>query len=208
MSSTDAADAAGGEAIFSSDGLPPLPSPRVPKVADTGVGGSPSGQEKDVLDSGEAPLDPSEAAKIFVASRESPQERLARLQRELSEVESELKGSDAGVTKLAAQLSNHLEVGISSQDELVQLMDDHLKRQGPTEAAKGQGSVVYELYGGKIPSASSSLETRLLKLEQLVGSQADSGSGVLERIKEMEAKLERVNEKSLEDAATRAKVIR
>mmetsp|Transcript_28197 Transcript_28197/g.46706 ORF Transcript_28197/g.46706 Transcript_28197/m.46706 type:complete len:312 (-) Transcript_28197:126-1061(-) len=198
MSSTDTADEAGGEAIFSSDGLPPLAAPRAPKIASSV---SSNKQGNDVLDSNNL-VDPAAAVSIFSQRpKESAHEKLARLQREVSELEKEMQNED--VSKLAAELSSRLETGVNAQDNLTKLLDDHMKTKSD-DKVEGMG-VVYELYGGTV-SSSGTTEERLLKLEQVIGGSASTP--LLTRLEAIEHKMKRVNNKALEDASTRAKVIR
>uniref|UniRef100_A0A7S1GHI5 Uncharacterized protein n=1 Tax=Cyclophora tenuis TaxID=216820 RepID=A0A7S1GHI5_CYCTE len=211
LNPVDAADEAGGEAVFSSDGLPPLPTPRTPKIAghsSSSNGGVVVDDDDDVLDTGDPALAPSDAIKIFSTSNESPQERLLRLQRELAELEQDLKTDD--VANLAAQISSHLNVGLRPRDDLIKLMDKHMEQQQQkVTSGATEGTVVYELYGGQTPSSassSSSIEERILKLEQAVGGTASTS--LSERVQEMESKIQRVDKKSIEEASTRAKVIR
>jgi hypothetical protein len=202
MSSTDTADEAGGEAIYSSDGLPPLVTPRAPKIASNAV----SKGGDDVLDSDHL-VDPTAAVSIYTQRpTESAQEKLARLQREVSELEKEMQSED--VSKLAAQLSSRLERGLNTQDNLTKLLDDHMNiKSSSSSDKKEENGLVYELYGGTATSASSSsTEERLLKLEQVIGGSASTP--LLARLEAIENKMKRVDSKALEDASTRAKVIR
>jgi hypothetical protein len=197
----DNADEAGGEAIYSSDGLPPLATPRAPKLATNAI----SKGGDDVLDSDHL-VDPTAAVAIFTQRpTESAQEKLARLQREVSELEKEMQSED--VSKLAAQLSSRLETGLNTQDNLTKLLDDHMKIKSSSSDKKEENGLVYELYGGTATAgSSSSTEERLMKLEQVIGGSASTP--LLARLEAIENKMKRVDSKALEDASTRAKVIR
>lgn len=194
--SMDTADEAGGEAIFSSDGLPPLTT-RAPKIASIATK-----EGDDVLDSNNL-VDPSAAISIFTnKSSETSQQKLARLQKELSELLDETK--DDGVAKLASELSSRMEIGVNEHDDLGKLLDEHMKSNQSKSSAEASG-VVYELYGGTTAS-SSSTEERLLKLEQVIGGSASVP--LLSRLQDLEKKMKFLDEKALEDAVTKARVIR
>lgn len=189
-----------GEKIYSSDGLPPIETPRVPKIS---VANDEDCKHDDVLDSGDF-ADLNAAAFIFTKepSKEGLKEKLARLQAEISQLENEIKNED--VSKLAADLSSRLETGVKAQDNLTQLFEDHLSRSSKKKTSDDSG-MIYELYGGTAVS-SSSIEKRLLKLEEMIGG--PSKESINKRVDVMEKMMKRVNEKAVEDAATRAKVIR
>ena len=195
----DTADEAGGEAIYSSDGLPSLAAPRIPKMNVSAFG------EDDVLDSNDL-VDPAAAMSIFAPTlKESAQGKLARLQREVAELEKEMKSDD--VSKLASELASRLGSGVNAQDNLTKLLDDYKKETKSENKTEETSGVVYELYGGTAAS-SSSTEERIMKLEQVLGSSGASGPALLSRLQALELKMQRVDGKSIEDASTRAKVIR
>ena len=190
---TDAADEAGGETIFSSDGMAPLPVPKVPVVSSTAH----LFENSAVLETDTTLVDPSTARL-----GESPQDRLSRLQREVEQLSRELPSNEE-VMKLAHSLSARLQTTGSNVDDLLRAI--HQKRQG--EAGKDSTGLVYELYGGSTPVPTSSVEERLLKMERLVGSTTTTES-LVKRIEDAENLLKRVDEKALDEVATRAKVIR
>ena len=200
MTSIDSADEAGGEAIYSSDGLPSLSAPRAPKltsnVSTSGV---------DVLDSNDL-IDPAAAMSIFTpASKESAQAKLARLQREVAELEAEMQGDDA--SKIATELASRLSSGINMQDDLTKLIGDFkAKEKSDTKVGETSG-LVYELYGGTVVSLTTA-EERILKLEQTLGTSDASSPCIMSRLQSLEQKMRRVDTKSLDDASTRAKAIR
>lgn len=200
MSSVDSADEAGGEAIYSSDGLPSLSAPRAPKLTSIV---STSGE--DVLDSNEL-LDPAAAMSIYSpASKESAQAKLARLQREVAELETEINGDD--VSKIATALASRLGSGVNAQDDLTKLIDDYKAKEKSDTKVRETGGLVYELYGGTVGSLSTA-EERILKLEQMLGSSGSSAPCIISRLQSLEQKMRRVDSKSIDDAATRAKAIR
>jgi hypothetical protein len=111
------------------------------------------------------------------------------------------------VSKLARELSSRLSVSssiTSAQEELFRTI------QQRNDKGTNETGIVYELYGGTLPtSTTSSTEERLLQLERLVGvSAAKTASSILARMDQVENLANRVDEKALEEAATRAKVIR
>jgi hypothetical protein len=190
---TDAADEAGGETIFSSDGMAPLPVPKVPVVFSS----TELFDNSAVLETDTTLLDPSTARL-----GESPQDRLSRLQREVEQLSKELPNNQE-VMKLAHTLSTRLQTTGNAADDLVRAI--HQKRQ--EEAGKDNTGLVYELYGGSTPLPSSSVEERLLKMERIVGSTTTTES-LVKRLEDAENLLKRVDEKALDEVATRAKVIR
>jgi hypothetical protein len=200
MSSIDSADEAGGEAIYSSDGLPSLSAPRAPKLTSNV---STSGE--DVLDSNEL-MDPAAAMSIYSpASKESAKAKLARLQREVAELEAEMKGDD--VSKLATALSSRLVSGMNAQDDLTKLIEDYKAKEKSDIKERETGGLVYELYGGTVVSLSSA-EERILQLEQMLGRSVSNSPCIMSRLQSLEQKMRRVDSKSIDDAATRAKAIR
>jgi len=196
-SSVDGADEAGGE-VYSSDGLPPLVSPRIPRILLEADGKC---NHDDLLDSGNF-VDVDTATALFTTKpREGTKEKFARLQMEISQLKNEVRNED--LSKLAADLSSRLGTGVKAGDDLTQLLDEYSKRN--TKKKPEQTGMVYELYGGTVIS-SSNIEERLLKLEEVIGS--PSNKPLMARLEELENKMKRVDDKALEDAATRAKLIR
>ena len=161
---------------------------------------------------------------------ETPAERLARLQQEVAELEQDLSSGAAAaddapavlglVSDLKQRLQNQAGVGVAkNQAEMTRSIQQHLQeweaKKGagpPTAKDKPDAGVVYELYGGVgVPSSSAapSLEERLLQVEGLVGaSTASSKQSLLKRLEEMETFLKTLDAKGLEQASTKAKVIR
>jgi hypothetical protein len=206
---TDAADEAGGEAIYSSDGMPPLPFPKAPSSSQRNVHAGDA-----ILDS-EDLVDPSvDPEMLFSNFNESPYEKLARLQREVTSLEfpSNMEGFQE-LNRLVSELQKKLEAStkLSPQEDLAHLMEQHLAaQQGASKEAVNPetNGVVYELYGGG-RSLPSLMEERLIKIEQLMGGEGTgSNKSLLQRLQEMEEKIQKVDTKSLEDASVKAKVIR
>jgi len=216
-SSVDAADEAGGEAIYSSEGMPPLPTPRAPRL--TSFAGD-SSEQVDVLESSEPPMDPAEAIKMFAGTKETPPERLARLEKECKELEQHLPKEQ--VAPLAQQLQGLLNQmgggggggGSIGKDDVVAWMNQQLQQKqrdsSETTKTEKEGTVVYELYGGVAAAGGApSVKQRLRELEQRVGGVTTASSeSLMDRLTEMESKMKRVDAKALEEAGTRAKVIR
>lgn len=200
MTSIDSADEAGGEAIYSSDGLPSLAAPRAPKLAS-----NVSTSGNDVLDSNDL-VDPAAAMSIFSpTSKESAHAKLARLQREAAELEKELQGED--VSKLVLALASQIGNRLNEQDNLTKLLDDYKKKEKTEGKKEETDGLVYELYGGTAASLSATDE-RIIRLEHILGSSGTSEPCIMTRLQDLEIKMQRVDAKSLDDAATRAKVIR
>ena len=142
----DAADEAGGETIFSSDGMDPLPLPTVPIVQENVY---------EVLET-DAPL------VSFSTRRESPEQRLQRLTKEVNALQQELKDNEQ-VSKLARQLSSRLEVSssISALERSIHQRGNHQDNDG-TETTRENTTVAQ--------GESSNVEERLVQLERLVGA--------------------------------------
>ena len=151
-------------------------------------------------------VDPAAAMSIFSPTfKESAHAKLARLQREAAELEKEMQGED--VSKLVSELASRLVNGLNEQDNLTKLLDDYKKKEKSDGKKEETDGLVYELYGGSAASLSSTDE-RITKLEQVLGTSGTSEPGIMTRLQALEHKMQRVDAKSLDDAATRAKVIR
>mmetsp|Transcript_6598 Transcript_6598/g.15816 ORF Transcript_6598/g.15816 Transcript_6598/m.15816 type:complete len:425 (+) Transcript_6598:17-1291(+) len=187
-SSGSGADAAGGEAIYSSDGLPPLPAP-VPPVTSSGA----TDDADNVLDSdhvspaaafevfgGKAYLRPggggggrSVATGNIVAgsssgtrtglSVEPPLVRLARLSAELSELERDLETTTTSSAAAA---------GAVSSEELTQLARELSSR---LEVLSNQHGIVAGTGSGNSRTLSDNL-TRLVREELAKASSSDAAS--------------------------------
>jgi hypothetical protein len=201
---TDAADEAGGETIFSSDGMAPLPVPKVPVVASS----ENFFDNSAILDTDTRLVDPSVSVTASIGA-ESPQNRLVRLQKEVQQLSRELP-NNPDVMKLAQTLSTRLLTSNNNNnaaDELVRAVL-HQKRQQEQEDVPGKDGLVYELYGGSAPAPPSSMEERLLQMERLVGSSTTTTESLVQRMEHAENLVKRVDAKALDEAATRAKIIR
>ena len=123
----------------------------------------------------------------------SPLERLARLQQEVAELESELQttAADSGrafdeqIVQLATDLKNRLVTAssahVTEQDELTRMIRQQLEevQKGTSGGSQGESSskstgmpetgLVYELYGNAT-NPTTTLEERLLNLERLLGN--------------------------------------
>ncbi|CAB9497861.1 FR47-like protein [Seminavis robusta] len=232
MAEEHAADEAAGEVIFSSDGLPPTTiSPRkrpstLEKVDDG---------DMTVLDSGDT--NPAVAFEIFsgkvypvssaqpksttgIIKSETPAERLARLQQEITELEQDLASAntaeEAGgggpalmgvVTDLQQRLKTQAGVTAKNQEEMTRSIQMRLQEW---EASKNATSPAEAAAGAPVATTSPDLEERLLQVEKLVGGGATTttSTSLLTRLEEMEAFLKGLDLKGLEQASAKAKVIR
>ena len=207
----DAADEAGGESIYCSDGLPPLPCPPVPASV------ARMDNEELLLDS----TTTNDSATLFFSKEqeESLYDTMIRLKKEVALlVQNTNNTTDQELTNTATELQQKLEAMTKPlpQEDLVQLMEQYVLKE---QQIKNQRTttddntrIVYELYGatghGRSP-ASSFLEQRLIQMEQLLGdTHQNNNKSVMQRLKEMEAKVQQVDAKSLDDASIKAKVIR
>ena len=153
-------------------------------------------------------------------------EELTRLARELA-LRLEVAGNEHGV--VAGGSGN---VFRGQQDDLTRLVREELTKvqsalpAGATDDKPTESSgVVYELYASSstghvgcttagTAAVESSIDERLGRIERAVGAQssltaaAGGGRSVLERLEEAEKLVKRVDGKSLDAAAARAKVIR
>lgn len=226
MSSTgvDAADEAGGEVVFSSDGLDPLPAVvRPPRFSQTAT------MEKATLDTSTQATpnaafqvfcghvyDPPEGAVISAstatATKETPAERLGRLKQELVELEQELaigSNQDNPFSAAVQELTNRLaQSKLPTQQELTNKMDTAVKNlkdsvtTPPTTTSSSSSAAT--------PSA---LEERLRRLESQVGSQTltstTSNSSTLEsRVQQMEQMINKLDDTKWTKFTHAAKVIR
>ncbi|KAG7368124.1 dynamitin [Nitzschia inconspicua] len=209
LSMVDPADEAGGEVIFSSDGLAPVQVTKPPTVTQFAAADAATttttGDADDYLVLDSESISPQMAFEVFkgkvysvstgkrttttIPTHESPLEKLARLQAEVTALEQELQttAADSGrafdeqVVKLATDLKTRLATAssqkVAEQDELTRLIrqqrqslqsSDNSQKTSTTTDVPGTG-LVYELYGNA-GTPTTSLEERLLKLERLLGS--------------------------------------
>mmetsp|Transcript_1272 Transcript_1272/g.1529 ORF Transcript_1272/g.1529 Transcript_1272/m.1529 type:complete len:365 (+) Transcript_1272:120-1214(+) len=252
MTSTHTADAAGGEAIYSSDGLSPLPIPPPPSSLPTNRNkqrnsqqGSSSSQGDD--DDGDALiLDTTSndvvrafevfSGKVFGPStstscqkqergNESRLERLARIQAELEEMEEDYGNADSNNDELGDEEIMGVIKDLSDRLQVLQNGTDVAKRQTDltsmvnnlslqsTKEDKGPGQSQGSLTLSHQQQGGLTQEQRLLRIENALGSQFNTGNisagvSILQRLKEAEDKLNSIDEQSLNQAASRAKVIR
>mmetsp|Transcript_37451 Transcript_37451/g.90857 ORF Transcript_37451/g.90857 Transcript_37451/m.90857 type:complete len:353 (+) Transcript_37451:98-1156(+) len=236
---SDPADEAGGEVIFSSDGLSPVAVTKPPAVSQ-----ATTTDGETILDSDE--LAPETAFEVFQGKvysaqgvnkfvpksneDETPLEKLARLSTEVAELETQLKSTastsgkdfDEQLVGLASDLNTRLQTASSNKmehDDLTRLMKqqlDSIKQQegsAPAAAAAasttGKTGVVYELYG-TASNPTSTMETRIVKLERLLGSSQNqvTHNSLVSRLEELESLVQTVDPTILESTATKAKVIR
>mmetsp|Transcript_25055 Transcript_25055/g.54624 ORF Transcript_25055/g.54624 Transcript_25055/m.54624 type:complete len:425 (-) Transcript_25055:2079-3353(-) len=174
----------------------------------------------------------STAASVGAPSTGVSKEELSRLARELA-TRLEVAGNKHGV--VASSGGN---VFKGQQDDLTKLVLEELTSTTVLSAAAASGAsdgkssgdsthsgVVYELYAssatGHVGSTTaatatveSSIEERLGRIERSVGAQSSltsttsGGRSLVERLEEAEKLVKRVDGKSLDAAAARAKVIR
>lgn len=231
----DPADEAGGEIVYSSDGLSPVAATKPPEVNQQNI---PS--EEAVLDSDD--LSPETAFEVFqgkvystatsgntrkkAKEDESPVEKLARLSTEVAELETMLKSTastsgkefDEQLVGLATDLKSRLDSASSQKmdhDDLTRLMQQQLQslRDQPAGTSKppeaSSTGVVYELYG-TATNPTSTMESRIIKLERLLGSSQNqvTHNSLVSRLEELESLVQTVNPSVLEQTATKAKVIR
>lgn len=238
----DPADEAGGEVVYSSDGLSPMEITKPPAIAQ--AESSSTDKESSVLDSDD--IQASDAFEVFSGkvysvktpqsyysqgSKEPPLVRLARLQTETAQLETELRTTaansgrafDEEIVQLAMQLKSRLNEASSArlpeQDELTRMIQKQLRQAQQNKNQQGEATsstssttatgtgLVYELYG-TAQNPTTSTEERLTKMERLVGSSATSQKSLLARLEELETMLARVDDKALEQAQLKAKVIR
>jgi len=233
MATVDPADEAGGEVVYSDDGLAPAAITKPPAVPQPSTF-----EEDDVVSSddmspqlafevfqGKIYSAQQQKSKVLVPDKETPLTRLARLQQELAEVETQLSATSAGagqdfdeqLVQLATTLKTQLTTlqtsnRVLEHDDLTRLIRQQLDslEKKPSEDKKDSSDtgVVYELYGNA-SNPTTTVEDRLVRLERAIGSQSSSASKtLLQRLEEMERLVKTVDASSLEQTMTKAKVIR
>lgn len=197
------ADAAGGEAIYSSDALPPLPIPPPPPSITKHT-------PEDVIDfdghgDGKHYTQWS-ALSISASSSETREEKLERIARELKEMEVK-DGEEDVLSSKVEDLKQKLNQ-MSYRNLLSRRLESSLS---PTDANANADGTANEIASVSAP-APSNAEARLLQIEKILGSDggtvASTPISILERLKVAEEQLKTVDEKTLTVAASRAKVIR
>lgn len=236
MATMDPADEAGGEVVYSDDGLAPAAITKPPDVPARVVADDDGEQ---VLTSED--LSPQLAFEVFQGKiyssmqqhqsgsilshgKETPLTRLARLQQEIAEVEAQLSTTVAGsgqafdepLVALASTLKTQLTTLSSSSrvlehDDLTRLIRQQLDSLEATPAGKEKSTsdtgVVYELYGNAT-NPTTTMEDRVVRLERAMGSQTSGNKTLLHRLEEMESLVKAVDATTLEQTTTKAKVIR
>lgn len=262
-----AADEAGGETFFSSDGLDPLPIPNPPTlnsnngikedVADNTSITMISNPSGDILDSKANVIQPEQAFEIFRGhvfstvtnsassfhkkqTDETLLQRLARVQEEIVSIEADLKKTSEPVavdteedeqtavqdlSNIVFDLSRRLsflsvqqrqkDLTFFIQKELSGFLSSNETKTTNIEH-KGEEDKHEKFQDMNHSSTSFTIEQeqRLNKIETVLGSQLTQNlsnginSNVMERLKTAERKLNNVDEKILNNAANRAKVIR
>ncbi len=258
MTNTHTADAAGGEAIYSSDGLSPLQIPPPPSSLpsthrrNTEAKNDDNDTEliyterNDVVRAFEvfsgkvfAPAEKRSSASKYSypkqdVRKESRLERLARIQAELEEMEedhsrcSRNNDDDLGeeevmgvVKDMSARLQVLLHgVDVTKRQTDLTLLVNNLSLEGAKEEEEEEGhhqqtrQNQHQHQHQHQHKGSLTQEQRILRIENALGSQLNSGNAhahdvtILQRLKEAEEKLNSIDEKSLNQAASRAKVIR
>mmetsp|Transcript_23349 Transcript_23349/g.34621 ORF Transcript_23349/g.34621 Transcript_23349/m.34621 type:complete len:352 (-) Transcript_23349:174-1229(-) len=204
MTDQHSADAAGGEAIYSSDALPPIPIPPPPPSISKNT-------PVDVIDSGdgETVYGYEAAFGVFGAKAnfnsnsngtecETREDKLKRFEKELDEIGSQDEKDEALKNNISALQERLKSMSASTSSVLSS------RRAG---AAPGSASASAS---APIQASEITLEERLLQVEKYLGasSLSLSASSVMERLQSAEDQLASVNEKTLASAASRAKVIR
>ncbi len=203
MTSQHTADAAGGEAIYSSDALPPLPVPPPPPSI-------PAHAPEDVLDydgHGDGKYTVGTGTGTYgqwssTSVRETREEKLERIARELKEMEAN-DGEEDDLSSKVEDLKQKL-----NQMSYRNLLSRRLESSSGNAAANANTSLATATASSTVPS---NVEARLLQVEKVLGSDggvASHSTSILERLRIAEEQLKSVDEKSLTVAASRAKVIR
>jgi archaellum component FlaC len=186
--SEHAADEAGGEVIYSSDGLDPLPVTKPPPLLARN-----QHTELDSLDTDES-LRMEDALEMIAASTarrrqhdESPRQRLERLERELQHVAQEI-----------------------SVDDALQQQVAQLQAQLALQTQRLQAPRVIDATASSSADSSADLEQLLARLERAIGSMdaPDHRKGLLERLSLLERTVEQLDATHLERVAQQAKVLR
>jgi uncharacterized phage infection (PIP) family protein YhgE len=115
-------------------------------------------------------------------------------------------------TTLKAQLTTLSSSSrVLEHDDLTRLIRQQLESLDKAPIAKDKSTsetgVVYELYGNA-SNPTTTVEDRLVRLERAVGSQSSGSKTLLQRLEEMESLVKTVDAATLEQTATKAKVIR
>lgn len=226
------ADAAGGEAIYSSDGLSPIPIPQPPPVPQYS-----KKEEKETIEDGidYGSKNAIEAFEVFSGKvfpsktrrshggvgggkNESRLERLARIQAELEEMEEDdlnenQEEEEKEIMSVVNDLTERLRVlqngvDVTKRQQQLTSVVNQLSLKNDDDAAEIQKKQQESQTQKDSNQSLTTQEQRLLKIEQMLGSQMSPNVSVLERLKQAEGRLKSIDEKTLTQAASRAKVIR
>ena len=200
MATEHAADEAGGEVVYSSDGLAALPRPpAIPAKASEGSDGLDtkeySAEEAFEVFSGK--VYPSEGGSNYKLWQESPLQRLGRLQRELAELEQDVASDDSAVQTAVQDLKSRLQkTKLSNQQELTQKITSSVN-QGTTITTPPAAV-----------ESTSDVDLRLKRLEEAIGSSRSSEASLMDRLTRIEESVAKLDDTQLEALTKKAKVIR
>lgn len=230
-----AADEAAGEVVFCSDGLEPLPIPvrRPPPTSQQ----EKSTDDEDVVDYTSNGISPADAFQMFAGhmypppsgssqqqeaggkssfAKESPLDRLGRLQRELEELEQEVSALSTGsssdeknnpIMNTVQEFRERLQSQkIPNQADWTAQMEQTVTSLSSTEAPEMEATAT-----AKTTKATAALEERLRRLEALVGEpsvQTTGSKNLAERCIAMEKATAHLDAAATTAVAKKAKVIR
>jgi hypothetical protein len=192
-------DKAGGEVVFSSDGMDQIPPPAAPsKLSSRSPPAAAASGEGSTFLVNDEGFDVSRTLEAFGAgpggssSRGSSSERLQAIESELNRLQLEVAEDQALQSK-------------------VRSLQDRLRRQ--QQAARGFMSASEEdsASAGEPLTPRSDVEALLARLEKAVGCMNDedpSGRGLLERLRTLEESLGVLSDSKLEATRAKVKVIR
>jgi hypothetical protein len=234
----DPADEAGGEVFYSSDGMTPVAATKPPPVQqslpseETVLDSDDFSPETafEVFSGKVYSTNTKSTTRKMSNVDESPMDRLARLSTEVADLESLLKSTtstsgkefDNQLVTLATDLKTRLDVvslNRMEHDDLTRLMRQQLQslKEQPSSAITTSApsstevstGVVYELYG-RASNPTSTMESRIIKLERLLGSSQNTvtHNSLVSRLEELESLVQTVDQQVLDQTATKAKVIR
>jgi len=182
-----AADEAGGEVIYSSEGADPLPPIQKPPPAKETSWFGDDALEEDSL----YPVTVAETASRVLS--ETPAQRLERVKEELESISREISQQDA------------------LQQQIVSLQERLVQQQQQLGLSKTQHTSAKDEPSAPSP-ALSELEQKLQRLEQLVGSSSTTtktgNKAFLERLSVLEQSMDVMDDSKLEAASRKAKLIR
>mmetsp|Transcript_13273 Transcript_13273/g.36636 ORF Transcript_13273/g.36636 Transcript_13273/m.36636 type:complete len:344 (-) Transcript_13273:109-1140(-) len=223
---TDVADEAAGEVIYSYDGdEDPAVVTQPPPIASGSAvegGGMPSAPEAFETFAGKV-YKPTSFTGAFAMEKETTLERLARLQKEMDLLEQDLSTTSdtaSGTPNALLETIQDMKARLAKvavippQDTL----SANVNKAASMISSPTSPPATPSMGGGQSEFVSTSgglLESRLQRLEQLIGSSSlpssssDNAVGSLsERLSSLEVTLSKLDEKELELKAKKAKVIR